>query len=220
LLADLPELAAQRARDREAWEKSSQAGKAPPVAPDDHVLVDLRVLTGTEESLVLQKAREHAIQHGSKDPKDGDPLYEAGKMAWSLAFGVLDHDSPEDDPKPFFSSAKEILDELDGDLIGFLYDRWDSWQGECSHRIGTMTGPQFWEQLVRVTVSDDDLPFLQMQRTTQWVLFRTLGLLYLNSPEAKSGFSSAFAGMQKNELKLPTQQPGKKSKNHSQGKRK
>ena len=62
LLADLPELAAQRARDREAWEKAAQAGQAPPVAPGDHVTVDLRVLTGgpADWAKAIGAALEHA----------------------------------------------------------------------------------------------------------------------------------------------------------------
>lgn len=220
LLADLPELAAQRTRDQEAWEKASQAGSAPPGAPDDHILVDLRVLTGAEESLVLQKAREHALEHGVSDPKDGEPLYEVGKMVWSLSLGILDHDSPENDPKLFFDGgAKQILDEVDGDLIAFLFTRWEIWQGECSHQLGSLSGPQFWEQIVKVTVSNDDLPFSQMRRTAQWVLLRTMGALWLNSPEAKSHFISAFEGTPKTGSTKPAPGPMKKSKGHSKGRR-
>src|SRR5262245_55279121 len=80
LLADLPELAERRGKDRAAWE-AARAGQAAPVAPDGDVLVDLRVLTGVEEATVLQKAREFAISRGLEHPKDGDPLYELGKMA-------------------------------------------------------------------------------------------------------------------------------------------
>jgi hypothetical protein len=205
LLADLPELAAQRARDRAAWEKAAQAGPAPSVASDDQVTVDLRVLTGAEESQVLQKARDYAIERGVESPKDGDPLYEIAKMAETLALGVIDHDSSEAEPCPFFDGgAKQLLDEVDGDRIAFLYARWEVWQGECSPRIGTLSGEQFYSQVVKVTVAEDDLPFSQMAPAMQWVCMRTLGALLLNSPEAKSLFTSAFAGSAKPAPKAPS----------------
>lgn len=216
ILADVPELAAQRARDRAAWEQARQAGEAPPVAPDDTIKVDLRVLTGAEESLVLQRAREHAIAHGVTDPKPGDDLFEIGRAAWSVALGCLDHDSAEQDPKPFFEGgAKEVLDELDADKIGFLFARWELWQGECSLAATSMTSDQFYEQVVRVTVSDDSLPFSQMAPVTQWVLVRTLGALLLNSPEAKSHFTSAYAGKPTAKMPTPKPVPSRASKRNS-----
>jgi hypothetical protein len=195
LLADLPELAAQRAADKAAWEKAAQAGQAPPVAPDGHVVVDLRVLTGAEEVTVLQQATAFAIERGVENPKDGDTLYELAKMAETLALGVIDHDSPEDAPVVFFDGgAKQILDEIDGDRIAFLYGRWQVWQGQCSPRFANMTAEQFCEQVVKVTVSDDDLPFAQMHPAQQLICMRTLGGLLLSSPGGKSLFTSAFGG--------------------------
>lgn len=212
ILADLPELAEQRARDRESWEKAAQAGPAPPLAPDGHILVDLRVLTGTEESQVLEKAREHAIKGGIETPKDGDQLYELGKMVWTIALGIIDHDSPEDSPKPFFDGgAQQVLDEVDGDRIAFLYGRWESWQGQVSPQLGTLSGEEFFSQLVKVTVSDDDLPFSQLRRVTQWILCRTMGALLLSSPEAKSRFMSAFDGTPKPASSEPSKPKSKKS---------
>lgn len=196
LLADLPELTEQRARDHVAWQ-AAQAGQAPPVAPDAEILVDLRVLTGAEESLVLQKARAYAIERGVESPKDGEPLYELAKMAETLALGVLDHESAEDAPRVFFDGgAPQVLDAVDGDRIAFLYARWELWQGECSPRIGTMSGEQFYSQMVKVTVSDDDLPFLQMSPASQWVFVRTLGALCLSSPEVSGRFTSVFSDTQ------------------------
>lgn len=198
LLADLPELSEQRARDRASWEQAAQAGQAPPVAPGDEVLVDLRVLTGTEEAQVLQKARTSAIEHGVENPKDGDPLYELAKMAETLALGVVDHDSPEEEPRVFFDGgSKQILDEIDGDRIAFLYARWELWQGECSPRIGTLSGEQFYSQMVKVTVSDDDLPFSQMSPTTAWICFRTMGALLLSKLADSKDFTSLFANSPK-----------------------
>jgi hypothetical protein len=205
LLADLPELAAQRARDRAAWEKAAQAGPAPSVASDDQVMVDLRVLTGAEESQVLQKARDYAIERGIESPTNGEPIYEIAKMAETLALGVIDHDSPEAEPCPFFDGgAKQLLDEVDGDRIAFLYARWEMWQGECSPRIGTLSGEQFYSQMVKVTVAEDDLPFTQMEPITRWVFARTLAALLLNSPEGKSLFTSAFGGTVKPETAAPS----------------
>lgn len=209
LLADLPELADRRAKDRAAWEAAPK-GQAAPVAPDDETLVDLRVLTGVEEATVLQNARAFAIERGVESPKDGDPLYELGKMVETLALGVIDHDSPEADPRVFFDGgSKQILDDVDGDRIAFLYARWELWQGECSPRIGTMSGEQFYSQMVKVTVTDDDLPFAQMSPVTQWILARTLGALALNSPEASARFSSAFAASAK---RTPAPAPVQKSR--------
>lgn len=185
-LAQLPELDAQRAAKAHA----APPGAAPPPAPEDEVLVDLRVLTGAEESLVLQRAREYAIERGVEAPKDGDPLYEVGKMAETLALGCIDHDSPEAAPENFFASAKEVLDEMDSDRIAYLFARWELWQGECSPQVGTLTQEQYYATLVQMAVSDDDRPFAALRPATQWALLRTTAVLLLRQPEARSLFTS------------------------------
>ncbi len=188
LLADLPELAAQRAQD--AARAAAQPEQATPEAPPK---IGLRVLTGIETAECLHKARDFAIERGIADPKAGDPIYDLGLMVHTLAIGCVDVDSAEAARVRFFDGgAQQILDHLDQDRIAYLYARHEIWQDECSPQAMKLSVRDAYAHIVKVTVSDDGGPFGQMRPALAWTLFRFMGARLLSSPELKSAFISAF----------------------------
>ncbi len=183
LLADLPELAAQRAQDAQAAARPEQA------TPEAQPKIGLRVLTGIETAECLHKAREFAISKGVASPAAGDPIYDLGIMVHTLAIGCVDPDSPESSRALFFDGgASQILEGLDQDRIAFLYARHEIWQDECSPQALRLTTQDAYAHIVKVTVSDDDTVFTQMRPGLAWTLFRFMACQLLSKPEHRSSF--------------------------------
>jgi hypothetical protein len=118
--------------------------------------VDLRVLTGVEQLTVLEKARAAAKARGVDDPIDGDPIYDLALVVETLLLACIDIDSPDDAPRPYFSSADEILRSpmLTRDHLAFLYESQLAWQDECSPRLFTMQPEEVRHSLERLARAD------------------------------------------------------------------
>jgi hypothetical protein len=193
LLVPLPELADQQARDQERWEKerAAQPGQAAPIAPGATVKVDLRVLSGEEEAVVLDKARKFAIGRGVKVPRDGEPIYDLAVMIETLALACVDSESPEEAPALFFESSREILDGMDRERIVYVYTVWETWQEECSPQAKTMPPEEFFDIVVRAADSEDPTdPFCRLRPGMQWICFRTMASLLISLLPLKSLRSS------------------------------
>lgn len=151
------------------------------------VSVLLRPLTGVEESDVLRRGFEFAIQEGNAQPRAGDPLYDLGVMVHTLAIGCLDPESPAEGRTAFFDGgAPQILKELGRETIHFIYQRHELWQDECSPYVRNMSGTELMNKIEEVAASMDDGPFLRMSPATRWNFTRTTARLLLDSREAKS----------------------------------
>jgi len=204
LLPDLPELAEQRARDREAW-KAERSDQQP---PDASVEVGLRVLNGDETVDVLERAREFAQARGSKDPKSGDPLYDFGEMVHRVVIAAVDPDSDPRNPEPFFASAEELLGSphIGRDGIILLAEQQETWQDACSPQANNVTPGQLIEMIGRIATAETSDFFEQLRPGMRWICMRTLAALYLSSqtdrlssgsttePATTSGSSKANAG--------------------------
>lgn len=179
LLADLPELAAQRAADRAERAAAHPEQAAPEDSPA--IKVGLRVLSGVEAAEVLQKSRAFAIARGIAAPTEGDRLYDLAIQAHTLALACVDVDSPEKAREPFFDGGPDqILRELDVDRIAYIFERQMIWQDECSPSALKLSTKDAYAHITRTVVSSDDLPFSQMSRGLQWTLFRFMGSQLLN----------------------------------------
>ena len=147
----------------------------------------LRPLTGIEESDVLRRGFEFAIQEGNPKPVPGEQLYDLGVMAHTLAVGCLDPDSPADGRTPFFDGGvDQILKKLGRETIHFLYQRHELWQDECSPYVRNMTADELMTTVQEVATSEGEGPFLRMSPATRWIFMRTTARLLLASHAGKS----------------------------------
>lgn len=188
LLPDLPELEEQREKDRAAWEATGKVG----AAPDASVSVGLRVLTGDEFGDVLSAARAFAIAKGVADPKEGDPLYELGKMVHTILAAAVDPDAPAESAAPFFASADEILSSphIGRDGIVYLAEQHELWQDQCSPQAGKV-GPADLLSMVAQAAGDTTGDFFgRLRPGMRWTLLRTLAALWISSLTDKSPSSS------------------------------
>lgn len=184
LLPDLPELAEARAADRQHSGQSD--------APGDCV-VGLRVLTGDEYALVLERARQFATARGSADPKPGDPLYDYGEMVHRVVLAAVDPDSDPTNPEPFFASTDELMGSphVGRDGIILLAEQHETWQDLCSPRSLTLSTGQLIEFVGKVAAADTPGDFFEQLRPgTLWIFLRILVVLLRSSPTHKWLFGS------------------------------
>ena len=155
-------------------------------APDT-VTVDLRVLHGEEEAECLRRAHTSAVKAGVAEPKSGDPLYDFELMIQTLAIACIDHESSNNDPQPFFSSADEIRKHLDRERIAYLFGQYEVWQDECSPQAAKISGDKLYEIILTAAKSEDPAdPFVQLRPGTAAICFRTMAGLLLRLPELRS----------------------------------
>jgi hypothetical protein len=161
--------------------------RAPSVAPDPPVLVDLIVLTGDETTRVLAQARADAIGNGVSDPKDGEPLYDLAVMVHTLLLSVVDHDSAPGEERPFFDSAEQIRKHLDGQRIGYLYALQEVWQDECAPQRIDLSEQEMLEWVLELAESEDpQVPFGRLRPASRWIYMRSLARLLVSSRDFRS----------------------------------
>lgn len=164
-------------------------------AERETVPVDVRVLSGIELATCLEKARERAAAKGITDPAQGEPIYDLALMVETLAVAVVDHESPEDAPAPFFDGgAEQILADVDSERISYLYAWHEMWQSMCSPRLEKLDEQAAFQKLIELTTRTDPGPFVEMLPATAWALLRFTGGLLLSSPELRSQLSSLSSG--------------------------
>jgi hypothetical protein len=97
-------------------------------------------ITGIEYESACASARARAVEKGVPNPAIGDPIYDLALMAFVIAVGCVDPDSPENNRTPSFSSAVEILQDMHPETIVYIHERHELWQSECSPNVFTFTG--------------------------------------------------------------------------------
>lgn len=199
---DQPELAAQRQADREAWLADAPPGSDPGAFDVSTVEVGLRVLTGGEHSLILQKSAEFAKARGGTG-EFNDPQHGLGMQVYTLALACVDPNSDPRSPTPFFgepggghleSAVEEILGSplLGRDGIVYLHEAQELWQDMCSpqsHRVST----EALVEIMRQAATDGDARgFLALRPGTRWDCFRSISVLHVSSlmPKSQPGASS------------------------------
>ena len=153
---------------------------------DTKQTVDVRPLNAFEIAGVLQRAKAFAAARGA-DADESSSIYELGLHIETLAVAVVDHDSPEDKPVPFFDSVTQLLESelLTPEHIAFLYAHYETWADDCSPRDKEL-GPADFMRLIALSAGGDMSPFCSLRPGTQWASFRSLASLYLRSLTDKS----------------------------------
>jgi hypothetical protein len=197
LLAPLPELEAQRTADA-AESGTALSGGAASGAPAEQVpLVALVVLTGEEEAIALAGAREFAVKRGVVDPKPDDPIYDLGLIVHTLLLGCVDPESPVDAPVPFFTSAEQILKNLNREQTVHLHAQHEFFQDETSPRAKRLSNEEFLSWLVGVAESESPSDFFEkLGPAMLFSCVRTLTKLHALSQtdRLQAGSTTALSG--------------------------
>lgn len=164
-------------------------GKA--VYPDtpETVLVDVRVIRSDEEADAHAFARAFAKKRHVDDATPGDEIYDLGLMGYVASIACLDHDSPADDPAPFFDNVEQAL-TLDADHLAYLHSAQRTWQDACAPRTRNMTPTELVGHFMALAVAEDDTPFLQLSPGVLRTAVRSLARLWWNSLESNLPSSS------------------------------
>lgn len=153
---------------------------------------DVRPLAPFEAAAVLSSARADAIAAGVESPEDGEPIYELAREIHTLAFGVVDADSPHHAPAPFFDGgAAQIRASkfLTRDAISFLYALWERHDEACSLRKGIITEADV-ARIVEEASVGNGLPFFGLGPGAQWSCFRITAAQLVASRKLKLRSSS------------------------------
>ena len=170
-------------------------------------------LFGESEAAVLKDARAFAQARGIPDPKDGDELYELGRWIAVIVRGVIDPESPEDNPQPFFDGgAAQILDERTGlgrEWIALLFEAQQAWQDELAPRPKEMGAVEYFQAIANIIQAPprSELPFFRWRRVLQESFLRTLCGTLFEAHQVKSllGVISSDASQNsKDSAKTPT----------------
>lgn len=97
-------------------------------------------ITGLEYESACASARARAIEKGVPNPGIGDPIYDLALMAFVLAVGCVDPDSPENARSPSFGDAIEILADMHPETIVYLHERHELHQSDCSPNVYKFEG--------------------------------------------------------------------------------
>lgn len=145
-------------------------------------------ITEAEYAEILGKARKYAQEHGVTAPEPGDDLYERGIMVHTLAAACIDAESPENDPKPFFSSASEIIasEVMTPEIVAYLYGIQQQHQDEYNPLVKELSAEEFMAGLI-ATAGGNPGFFLSSRPGTQWSFVHTLASQRLSSMTHESG---------------------------------
>lgn len=155
------------------------------------VSVGVRVLSGAETAVALEKAIAAAKAAGAKEWLDTHPLCRLHEMAQTLAVACVDVDSRDE---PFFISADEILQDcrIGADNIAYLFEHWRSWQAECSLDVKDFTPEQCIGILLEEAVRPESArsPLSTMPRGSLESFFHTTAVLFASLLTRKSDSTS------------------------------
>jgi hypothetical protein len=152
----------------------------------------VRPLDGNEEALVLERATDFARKRNAATVEPGNPIFDLGVMAHSLAIAAIDIDSPEAARTPYFDGgAESVLGAFGPEEIGFMFSKYEWWQGECSPTIRQMSSAQLVAKLIEIAGSEADPgPFLRLGSVLQWKLLHFSACLALKQLDPRSLSSS------------------------------
>lgn len=158
------------------------------------VRLDVRVLRPDEEADVIADAIAYAKRHGHHDAKPGDTLYELGIWIHTAAKACVDHDSPKDDPKPFFDRGAEQI--IQSKLItrmhlAYLYEQQETWQSECSPYERIMGDAELMAR-TQLVAQGDARPFVALPPYMRWLFVHGLASQLVSLREEKSRAGSRW----------------------------
>lgn len=158
---------------------------------EDVVQIDLRPLTSGEQRDILVRARADAKAGGVDDPRPGIPLYDLAEMEHTLLLCCVDPDSPEEAPRPLFSSIEEIRTDtlLGSDRVLYLYELFLLWQDQCSPQRRNLSLEETLAAMALIGGKEEEEArrfFESLGPGLRWIFMRSLALLQPTSPTDKS----------------------------------
>jgi hypothetical protein len=141
-------------------------------------------LSFEEEIGIIARAVKIAQKEGVREPRPGDPIYEAHAQAETLLLACLDPDSPEGARTPTFADTKEVL-QLDQDTVAILCEQQAMWQQECSPSIHEVSTKDLFKHAEEVCERGDPFAFARFSPSMRWLLQRFTAVLLCNSPGYK-----------------------------------
>ncbi|WP_394849701.1 hypothetical protein LZC95_19890 [Pendulispora brunnea] len=143
-------------------------------------------LSAAEDSEVLAFAAEYA-RSNKAEPKEGDPLYDLGIMAKTIALAVRDIDSPPEARTPFFDGGTDqIFELLPRETIVYLFELCQIWQDACSPSVRRLSVEQLVGHITELAEAEDDGPFVRLSPATRSICMRILARLQVLSLGDKS----------------------------------
>lgn len=167
----------------------------------------VRPLTGLEHESAFAAAHTRAIEKGVASPALGDPIYDLALMAFVLAAGCVDPDSPEDARTLSFESGLQILTEMHPEQIVLLHEHHELWQDECSPSNKRVTEDNLLDTIREVIGPKGHTVFMDFSPSTRVSFAISMARTLLPLLEAKStpGSTSEESGtLSKSESPLET----------------
>lgn len=149
----------------------------------DLVKVGFRNTLSASESVdAMTFARTFASERGVSDPKEGDELYDMGLRIATLARVMVDSESPQEEPEPYFAGGEsEMFEALDDDQAEYLFAIWENHKlKHAVRRTKLETGDLV--DVIDAMVSDNDeraiAEFSCLRPGMQFQAFRTMCRLW------------------------------------------
>lgn len=183
---------------------------------DKDVAILIRPLSQLEEIDVIAAALKTCKEKGAEG-KPGNAIYEAVRMAATLAVACLDPDSPPGARQSVFDlGAEQVLAELDTDTIAQLAERQDRWQEQCSPSFRHKTVKELFEMARKLGEDEHDpLAFARLSPNTQLVLARFMAALLRQSRASSSSPTSPFSRSATTSESSETESPKEESQSDS-----
>lgn len=155
-----------------------------------------RPLTGLEHEAAYADARKRAIEKGVENPSIGDPIYDLALMAFILAAGCVDPDSPPTARTLSFASGVEVLTNMHPETIVYLHEHHERWQDECSPYAHKLDGEALLAKVREVAGPDGPASFMRLSPSTRVVYATSTAKMLSLLLEAKSmpGSTSETSG--------------------------
>lgn len=151
----------------------------------EDVRVDLRLLAPLETIGVLSAAAVRA-RASNTEAEDGQPVYDLAVAAHTLALAAVDPESPEQDPRPFFDSADQMLGSplLTTDAILHLFEQYEHFVDRMALAPAQLDEAGM-RALIESCAEGDLLPFSRLRPGTQWSFVRFLAAAQRSALRAK-----------------------------------
>lgn len=180
----------------------------------DPFVIILVPLTGLEYENACACARARALEKGVTTPGIGDPIYDLALMAFVIAVGCLDPDSPEEARTLSFESAIEVLDGLHPETIVYVHERHELHQMECSPHAHQIEGGEagLYAAVSEVAGPDGRTTFMRwspsMRLNYSLFMARRLKELWVfSTAKSTTGSGSPATGTSDDPKQLPPSKP-------------
>lgn len=150
------------------------------------ITVAVRPLTGAEETAVMAGAHDHAVKGGVQNPRQGDELYDLGRMAHTLALACVDVDSPQDARTPFFGGGATDVLEMHVEAITYLWEHCELFQEESSPYRKNLSDRELLALASEVAAPGGEATFIRLSPSTRLRLLRSMAGQLSSSRSDKS----------------------------------